>query len=58
MIVSWFFISVAMKDKLRYIACRFIGIVTRMVSMPSDFVTDTSSVTFAFYYAVDGILLG
>lgn len=45
-----------MNEVLLYIVCRSVGIIPRVVPVPSDFVADILSVIFVFYYAVDGIL--
>lgn len=46
-----------MHEMLEYVTRRRADFIQGTVSVPLDLVTDTSFMTFVFYYAVDGIRL-
>lgn len=59
LIASGISFAVAMKELLRYVARRLLGIVAEMMLfVPPDTVTNICSVAFVSYYAGDVIILG
>lgn len=56
--MSWLSFPVALNEVLQYVLRRLIGIIFRVVFVPTDGVTDIRSVSFVSYYVVDSLLFG